>query len=69
MPKIGMPSSAMMTVRWLNPLRVAVENGFDAYEINCSYPSAEVENTPPEVFEKANKILEKSGIPVSRQLP
>lgn len=69
MPKIGMPSCAMMATRWINPLRVAAENGFDAYEINCSYPSAEVENTPPEVFEKANKILEKSGMEVCVHAP
>jgi sugar phosphate isomerase/epimerase len=69
MPKIGMPSCAMMAARWITPLRVAAENGFDAYEINCSYPSAEVENTPPEVFEKANKILEKSGMEVCVHAP
>jgi sugar phosphate isomerase/epimerase len=69
MPKIGMPSSAMMTARWINPLRVAAENGFDAFEINCSYPSAEVESTPLEVFEKANKILEKSGVEVCVHAP
>ena len=69
MPKIGMPSCAMMSARWLNPLGVAAENGFDAYEINCSYPSAEVENTPPEVFEKANRIIEKSGMEVCVHAP
>jgi sugar phosphate isomerase/epimerase len=69
MPKIGMPSCAMMAARSINPLRVAAENSFDAYEINCSYPSAEVENTPPEVFEKANQIIEKSGMEVCVHAP
>jgi len=69
MPKIGMPSCAMMATRWINPLRIAAENGFEAFEITCVYPSAEPENTPPEVIAKARGILEKSGIEVCVHAP
>jgi len=69
MPKIGMPSCAMMAARWINPLRIAAENGFDAFEITCVYPSAEPENTPPEIIAKAKEILKKSGIEVCVHAP
>ncbi len=69
MPKIGMPSCAMMAARWINPLRIAVENGFEAFEITCVYPSAEPENTPLDVIAKARDILEKSRIEVCVHAP
>jgi sugar phosphate isomerase/epimerase len=69
MPKIGMPSCAMMAARWLNPLRVAAENGFEAFEITCVFPSAEPENTPPEVIAKARDILKESGMEVCVHAP
>jgi len=69
MPKIGMPSCAMMASRWLHPLRIAAENGFEAFEISCVYPSAEPENTPPDVIAKARDILEKSGMEICVHAP
>ena len=69
MPKIGMASCAMMAIRWMNPLKVAAENGFDAFEISCVFPSAEPENTPSAVIDKARNILEKSGMEICVHSP
>jgi sugar phosphate isomerase/epimerase len=69
MPKVGMPSCSMMAARWINPLRLAAENGFEAFEITCVFPSAEVENTPPEVIAKARDILENSRMEVCLHAP
>lgn len=69
MPKIGMASCAMMATRWMNPLKVAAENGFDAFEISCVFPSAEPENTPPAVMDKARNILDKSGMEICVHSP
>jgi sugar phosphate isomerase/epimerase len=59
----------MMAARWINPLREAAANGFNAFEITCVFPSAEPENTPKEVIAKARDILEKSGMEVCVHAP
>ncbi|MEW6185949.1 MAG: sugar phosphate isomerase/epimerase family protein [Thermodesulfobacteriota bacterium] len=69
MPKIGMPSCAMMAARWLHPLRTAAENDFDAFEISCVFPSAEPENTPKDIIKKGRDILEKSAMEVCVHAP
>lgn len=38
MPKIGMSSSAVITMPWQDAVATAIENGFDACEINCLQP-------------------------------
>jgi sugar phosphate isomerase/epimerase len=69
MAKIGMASCAMMATRWINPLRIAEDNGFDAFEVSCVFPSAEPDNTPPHVIDKARDILEKSGMEICVHAP
>lgn len=69
MPKVGIASCAMMSTRWITPLKMAAELGFEAYEINCAYPSVELDNTPPEVIAKAKDILSKSGMDVCVHAP
>lgn len=43
MPKVGMASCGMMATRWMNPLKVVAESGFDAFEVSCVFPSADPE--------------------------
>lgn len=69
MPKVGIASCAMMSTRWITPLKLAAEIGFDAYEINCAYPSVELDNTPPKVMNKAKDILEQSDMDVCVHAP
>jgi sugar phosphate isomerase/epimerase len=59
----------MMAARWITPLKAAAESGFDAFEISCVFPSADPENSPPEVITKAREIQEKSGIEICVHAP
>ncbi len=69
MPKIGMPSSTMIMVDWLDALKAAIENDFDAFEISCVFPSAEPDNIKPETLSEAKSIVADSEIEICVHAP
>lgn len=69
MPKIGMPSCAILAVDWIDALKVAAENGFDAFEVSCIFPSADPENTTPDQVEQAKEIVAKSEMEICVHAP
>lgn len=69
MPKIGMPSCAMMAADWLGALKAAAAHGFEAFEITCVFPSAEPENPSPAQIAEAKEVLAFSGMEVCLHAP
>lgn len=69
MPKIGMASCALMASDWLGALKAAAANGFEAFEITCVFPSAEVESPSREQIEEAREVLRASGMEVCLHAP
>ena len=53
MPKIGLASSCMLANRWIDSLKVAIDNHFDAFEIGCEFPDAYPDNIAPEMIDEA----------------
>lgn len=69
MPKIGMASSGMVMANWLDALKAAAENNFDAFEITCVFPSANPQDIEPEAIAEAREILKSSGMEVCVHAP
>ena len=69
MPKIGMPSSAMCAMGWIDALKVAIEHKFDGFEIACEFPNAYPDNITPEMIDEGRSILSKHPIEISVHAP
>lgn len=69
MPKIGMPSSAMIAMPWVDALKVAIEHKFDGFEIGCEFTSAYPDNITPEMIEEAQDLISKHPIEISVHAP
>ena len=69
MPKIGMSSSAMIMADWLDALKVAAQNEFDAFEITCVFPSADPQDIKPEALADARKILQQNPMEICVHAP
>ena len=69
MPKIGMSSTAIILEPWINALKIAAENGFEAFEVSCVYPSVDTDNPTQNVIAEARKVIEKSGIEICVHAP
>lgn len=69
MPKIGMSSSSMALAPWTKSIRVAADNGFDAFEIDIVFPSADLDRITPKDIEYAREISEKTGIEICVHAP
>jgi len=69
MPKIGMSSSAMIMADWLDALKTAAENKFDAFEITCVFPSADPQNIEPKAIAEAKTIIARSGMAICVHAP
>lgn len=69
MPKVGMSSSSMVLAPWTKALQVAAENGFDAFEIDIVYPSADLDQITSEDIKNARTISEKTGIELCVHAP
>ena len=61
MPKIAFANIAMMDVPWVPALKTAVENGFEAFELNCFYPEYGPELIADETIDQVSEILENIG--------
>jgi endonuclease IV len=62
MPKIGLPTSAMITAPWKQVVATASENGFGACEITCLPPMIDLDNLLKEDVNEARRIAEKANI-------
>ncbi len=69
MPKIGMPSCAVMALPWTRALEEAAKHGFEAFEISCVFPSVDPERIPRKDLLWAGKLLEKAGMEVCVHAP
>ena len=69
MPKIGMSSSAMIMADWLDALKIAAQNDFDAFEITCVFPSADPQDIKPEALAEARKILQQHPMEICVHAP
>ncbi len=69
MPKIGMPSSSMLLAPWTDAIQVAADNGFDAFEIDLVFPSADLDDITPKDIEHARALSEKTGMEICVHAP
>jgi len=69
MPKIAMCSSAMIMADWLDALKAAARNNFDAFEITCVFPSADPQNIKPEALAEAREILRQHPMEICVHAP
>jgi len=69
MPKIGMPSCAMMLVPWTQAIQVAAEHKFDAFEVTMAYPSVDLDAMTPRDIENARRIAEAAGMEICVHAP
>jgi sugar phosphate isomerase/epimerase len=69
MPKIGMSSSAMIMANWLDALKAAAQNDFDAFEITCVFPSADPQDISSETLAEAREILQQNPMEICVHAP
>ncbi len=69
MPKIGMSSVAMIKARWIDALKSAAENGFDAFELCCIFPFIDLDHVPRDLINEAKDILYNHGMEISVHAP
>ncbi|MBN2009075.1 sugar phosphate isomerase/epimerase [candidate division KSB1 bacterium] len=69
MPKIAMSSSAMVLAPWINALQVAAEIGYDAFEIDFVFPSADVDTVSPADIDLAKQIAKSVGLELCVHAP
>ena len=63
MPKIAMTSYAMDESPCVEALKVAAENGFDAFEINICFPTVDLDNWNWNEIEALKEISQLSVRP------
>lgn len=68
-PKIGMSSSAMLLANWIDALKTAARNDFDAFEILCIFPSADPQDIQPDTIAEAKEVIQKTGIEICIHAP
>jgi len=68
-PKIGMSSSAMILAGWMDALKAAAENGFDAFEISCVFPSADPQEILPGSIAESREIIQNNNLEISVHAP
>lgn len=64
MPKIAMSSYAMDESPCVEALKVAAENGFDAFEINICFPTVDLDNWSWNEIEALKEISRDAGIEI-----
>jgi sugar phosphate isomerase/epimerase len=64
MPKIAMSSYAMEESSYVDALRFAVENGFDAFEVNIYFPAMDLDNWNRNEIEAIKEISKDAGIEI-----
>ncbi|MEN8245955.1 MAG: sugar phosphate isomerase/epimerase family protein [Thermodesulfobacteriota bacterium] len=69
MPKIAMCSSAMIMADWLDALKTAAQNDFDAFEITCVFPSADPLDIKPGALAEAKGILQQHPMEICVHAP
>ncbi len=69
MPKIGMPSSSMLLAPWTDAIQVAAENGFDVFEIDLVFPSADLDEITSKDIKYARELSEKTGMEICVHAP
>ena len=69
MPKIAMCSASMIMVDWLDALKTAVQNDFDAFEITCVFPSADPLDIKPGALAEAKAILQQHPMEICVHAP
>ncbi len=69
MPKTGMAGSSILMVPWLDALKVAVDLGFDAFELFAEFPQTDMDDIPREMIDEAHKVLDESGIELCVHAP
>jgi sugar phosphate isomerase/epimerase len=65
MPKIAMSSYAMEESSYVEALKFAVENGFDAFEVNIYFPAIDLDNWNWNEIEAIKKITRDEEIKIS----
>jgi sugar phosphate isomerase/epimerase len=58
MPKIGMPSCAVLSAPLKKAVEIGAENDFDAFEINCLLPTVNLDLFTPENIAELRNIAE-----------
>lgn len=69
MPKIGMSSSAMVMADWLDAMKAASQNDFEAFEVTCVFPSADPGEVKPEARAEARAILKQKPMEICVHAP
>ena len=65
MPKIAMSSYALEELSYLDALKFAAENGFDAFEVNLYFPAVDLDNWNWNEIEALKKISRDEEIEIS----
>lgn len=65
MPKIAMPSCSMEESSYVEALKIAAENGFDAFEVDIYYPTVDLDNWNWNEIEAFKEISQDTGIEIS----
>lgn len=69
MPKVGMSSVAMVQAPWIDVLKFAAQNDFNAFELCCIYPFVDLDNTSSDRIAEANDIITNRGLEVCLHAP
>ncbi len=69
MPKIAMPSSAMVLAPWTEALQAAADNQFMAFEVILVEPSANLDRIHPDEIEQAKAIAQANAIEICVHAP
>ncbi len=69
MPKIAMPSCSIGELLWTESLDFAIQNNFDAFEIDVYYPSVDLDIISMKDLEKAKIKAEKAEMEICVHAP
>jgi sugar phosphate isomerase/epimerase len=69
MPKLGMAGSSVMLKPWLEAVKIAAANGFDAIEVFGEFPCCVCDQATREQREEARAVIEKAGLAVAVHAP